>query len=516
MTTTFRIFGPGERGRGGVARDGSYARARDEITEVREHAARLEDHLSQLREEPLLVATIVEIRPDHDDPTSGRMLASLGPGNAIDIAIIEGVAVGARVRLNRNTMQALDMIDGGTSTELGSAGDVPAGTIVTVTRYDERLGIVEAETMGALRAFRSGLGGLRKGERVVIDPSMTFVIGTLGMPPQTYAHAAKIKVEWNDIGGQADAKAALREAIELPFSHPELFKAYGKRTVAGVLLSGPAGTGKTLIGKASATAIARAHGKDSADAGGFVYVKGPELLNAYIGRTEESIRRIFAAARDHKAAHGYPAVIFLDECDALLGARDQGRNLSMNATTVPQFLAEMDGLDDKAAILILATNRPDMLDSAVLREGRVDRRVRVGRPSQADAEQIFRIHLRGRPINYGHDDPQYTFDHMVSAFAFELFNDARVIREGGGGLPTIHLRDFASGAMIAGVVEQASTRAMERDIAAGATAAGGISFDDLSWAIDRIAAQLAHTNHTDVIREILKRVPQPKETECPT
>jgi ATP-dependent 26S proteasome regulatory subunit len=458
--------------------------------EMRAELEAMRSHVEAIKDEPLLVAQVVEVRSD-------RMLVSMGQ-QVIDINHISGAAVGSRVRLHRQTTQAVDVIDA--DTEIEDQAVVPTGSIVTVMRCEG--GVVEAEVMNVLRSFRSS-ETFQKGERVVVDPSLTYVVGTLGMPQQTFAHAPTISVAWSDIGGQEHAKAALREALELPFSHPQLFAAYGKKNVAGVLLEGPSGVGKTLIAKAAATAIAKAHGQKSVAAGGFVYVKGPELLNAYIGRTEEAIRRLFSSARDHKKNHGYPAVIFLDECDAILGVRDHTSKLSINATTVPQFLAEMDGLDDRATMLILATNRADMLDPAITREGRIDRRVHVGRPSKDDAAAIAHIHLRNRPLALSaNGDGIQSAGDMATYVADSIFDHARIVER----LDDTHalmLSNFASGAMIAGIIEQATTAAMMRDIGASAAKASGITTDDIDWSIDQTMTSLAHTNRNEVIAELL-------------
>ena len=492
MAENYRIYGPGE---GPNPRRQGYATPQQSVgfNELRARLAERERELAAIAQEPALIATVVELRGAGDDR---RMLVSLGHGAPIDIAAIAGVTIGARVRCHRNSMAALDVIE-------AERDEVAAGQVVVAQRQSGRL--VEGELMGVLRAFRTPPHAIiKKGERIVVDPSGTYMIGSLGMPPAVYAFAPKVAVSWDDVGGHVEAKAALHEAIELPYAHRELFAAYGKRPVRGVLMHGPSGCGKTALAKAAATAIARAHGQQHAE--GFVYVKGPELLNMFIGNSEAAIRKLFAAAREHFAEHGYPAVIFIDECDALLGARDNNHVSSINTTTVPQFLAEMDGLDDHATMLILATNRPDMLDPAVTREGRIDRRVHVKRPSMSDAVAIFDIHLRGRPIAASEID-----SGIATRCVGSLYADERIVREieiATGpyfGKRALRLRDFASGAMIAGVVEQATTAAMMRDIAGGTTAAAGITCDDLIWAIDRAQAALANGNHAEAFKELIEQ-----------
>ena len=483
MTSSFRIFD---------ARDGNDRRPRSSLhgntgeyerENLRERLRYADARLAELADEPTAIATVVELRGE-------RMTIAGGPGMILDVHRFEDVRVGDRVLCARNTMQAISKI----------SDPVPVGSIVSVQRHEAD--IVEAEMMGVLRAFRwGGAKKFARGERAIVDPSGAFVIGTLGMPPQIYATPPPTHVRWEDVGGHSEAKEALREAIELPYSHPELFAAYGKRHVRGVLLSGPAGCGKTLLAQAAATALAKSHGADASD--GFVYVKGPELIQSYIGKSEEAIRRLFSAAREHKKAHGYPAVIFLDECDALLGQRDRGTNISINSTTVPQFLAEMDGLDDHAAMFILATNRPDMLDPAVLREGRVDRKIRIKRPTQIEARQIFEIHMGKRPAPAGRGA-------MLDAATDELFSDVRIVRDyASSGGPALRLRDFVSGAMIAGIVEQATTGAMMRDIAAGKSEAGGVKKTDLVLAITKTQAALEHANHAEAFAEAMETQARP-------
>jgi len=486
--TSFRIFDGRDEGRGRARGGGSYAPASEaastasEVAFLRAKLREAEDVLKDLREEPALIATVLEIRQDDE-----RMTISPGPGGVLDVAYFEGAKVGDRVTCSRNTMAVIAIL----------RDDVPCGITVTITRGNADGGeLIEAEIMGQTRILRTTSGHVfQKGERAIVDPGLQFAIGSLGMPPQTLTFAGKVSVGWDAIGGHAEAKEALREAIELPFSHPELFAKYGKRPSRGVLLSGPSGTGKTMLGKAAATALARAHGHSASE--GFVYVKGPELLSSYVGKTEEAIRRLFLAARDHKARHGYPALVFMDEAESLLGVRDRGANISMAATIVPQFLAEMDGLDDAAAMFLLATNRPDMLDPAIVRDGRIDRKVRVGRPSAADARQIFAIHLADRPLA-----KRLEVDALLDMVVPSLYHDDRVVQAYGD--RALRLRDFASGAMIAGIVEHAATAAMLRDVVEGKGKPTGIMLEDLLGAIDRAQASVKDTYHGEAIADLIK------------
>lgn len=463
-------------GRGGGYGGGGGGPPKDVHTKLRDAEA----ELAKLKEEPKLVATVVEIRENDGD--GAHMLLALGPGNAVYVHLLAGARVGDRVIITRNSMQATAII----------RDPFPTGEIIAVTRVDGDA--VEGERLGIPSVFRGQGRKIAAGERVVLDPSSSFVIGTLGMPPSNYARPPVVSVSWDDIGGQDEAKEALREAIELPLSHPKLFAAYGKRPSKGVLLAGPPGLGKSMCGKAAATSIARTHGEEAST--GFIYVKGPELLAKWVGQSEEAVRNLFTAARAHRAKHGYPALVFMDECDSLLGARQNGGIHSIGTTLVPQFLAEMDGLDDTGALFILATNRPDMLDPAVTREGRIDRKIVLRRPTRAEAEAIAVIHLRNKPV---------ADEGLPASLAGLLFAEDRVVADFGEGR-VILLRDHASGALIEGIVDKAATRAILRDITSGKRAVSGITIDDLAFAVDRVQSELRATDQREVMKEVVERL----------
>lgn len=260
----------------------------------------------------------------------------------------------------------------------------------------------ECSIGGSARTCRLGkVTKAEPGDRLIVDPDWQIALENLG--PEKPTALVPETVEWSDVGGLEDAKQKLREAIEDPVRHKALYKAFKLRAPRGILLWGPPGSGKTLLVRACATALARMHGA-SAQTSGFLPISGPQaVLNKFVGESEANIKRVFDAARKHRQEHGYPAIVFVDEADALLGKRGMRPWDGMERTIVPTFLAEMDGIDthEFAPLVILATNRPDILDDAIVRPGRVDLTIEIGWHSGEAARKIVEIHLGQRPAEEG-------------------------------------------------------------------------------------------------------------------
>lgn len=360
------------------------------------------------------------------------------------------------------------------------------------------------EVLGARRALVTTGGGasrvlalaegldpaaLKPGDTLVADlraDLATALVERTGVEQLVIAEAPD--VSWADIGGLGPQIGRIRDAIELPFAHPGLYRGYGLRAPKGVLLYGPPGCGKTLIAKAVATCLADSAGGRPA---AFLNIKGPELLSKFVGETERQIRAIFVQARK-AAAEDRPVVVFFDEMEALLRARGTGVSSDVETMIVPQVLSEIDGVESLRNVIVIgASNREDMIDPAILRPGRLDVKIRIDRPDAEAAADILAKHLRADlPLDPGEladagGDREAAAAAMRRAAVDALYarTPATAVLEvvcASGARRTLHLADLASGAMLAAVVARAKTAAIKDEIAGGP---GGLSTARLLEAI---------------------------------
>ena len=303
-------------------------------------------------------------------------------------------------------------------------------------------------------------------------------------------------ITYRDVGGLDEQIEDIRDVIETPYLYPKEYQEFDLTPPKGILLYGPPGCGKTLVAKAIANGLAKRvrekTGKEDIK-GYFINVKGPELLNKYVGETERKIREVFQKARE-KARSGFPVVIFFDEMDSLFRSRGMGISSDMESTVVPTFLAEIDGVEDlKGVVVIGASNRQDLLDPAVLRPGRLDIKIKIDRPNAEGAKDIFSKYMNvNLPIAPSElerfdNDVGETIESMVSDAADEMFSDSSEnkfieVTYARGERETLYFKDFISGAMIENIVARAKKFAIKRIIEDSANEKG-ITLEDLRVAI---------------------------------
>jgi proteasome-associated ATPase len=285
-------------------------------------------------------------------------------------------------------------------------------------------------------------------------------------------------VDYARIGGLQRELEQVRDAVELPFLHPELFAEFHLSAPKGVLLYGPPGCGKTLIAKAVANSIAKklGHLTGKEVRSYFLHVKGPELLNKYVGESERQVREVFKKAKE-RAADGNPVIVFFDEMDALFRTRGTGISSDIESTIVPQFLSEIDGVESLRNVIVIgASNRQDLIDPAVLRAGRLDVKVKVGRPDIAAAKDIFSKYLATNlpfaeeELKRNGGDAKALVEHLTqitvdAMYATSEENKFIEVTYANGEKEILYFKDFASGALIEGIVSRAKKYAVKRAIA---------------------------------------------------
>jgi proteasome-associated ATPase len=332
---------------------------------------------------------------------------------------------------------------------------------------------------------------LRGGDSLLLEPRSGYVYERIPKAEVEELILEEVPdISYHDIGGLSSQIEQIRDAIELPYLHADLFREHQLKPPKGVLLYGPPGCGKTLIAKAVANSLAKqVAAKTAADGNGsagkqqegksfFLNIKGPELLNKYVGETERHIRLVFQRARE-KASEGMPVIVFFDEMDSIFRTRGSGVSSDVENTIVPQLLSEIDGVEGLENVIVIgASNREDMIDPAILRPGRLDVKIKIERPDAEAAKDIFSKYvLKELPL---HPDDlkehgsslQATVDEMILRTVERMYSETEENRflevtYANGDKEVLYFKDFNSGAMIENIVARAKKMAIKEFLDTG-------------------------------------------------
>lgn len=436
---------------------------------------------------------------------ANRIGTFLGATNEETAQIVVG---GADYYCNADPRIALSSLKKGTRVLVNEAfaivGDLgfdTSGPVAKVTEVlpEGRLRVGTEHGVQSVVLQRSALlerESIKIGDEVRVDTNYRVAVELLNKSQSNDYYLDQVpELPWEKVGGQKEALTAIKDAVELPLLHPELFSRFEHATPKGFLLYGPPGCGKTLIGKATAYNLTaklkeKTGGREMREY--FMHIKGPEILNMWVGESERIVREIFAQARE-KRREGYLPFLFIDEAESVLGTRRAGRQSNILSTLVPMFCAEMDGIESlNEVVIILASNRADLIDPAILRPGRIDRKIKVSRPDRAGAGEIYRIYLTE---NLPYDpqllaqlgSPKAVIDCLVDQllewqFSHREENRFLEVTLRSGRKEILYRGDLVSGAIIASIVERAKGMAIKRAIASGKEE--GISETDLRLSLD--------------------------------
>ena len=442
------------------------------LREAREHIAALRDEVDKLTQPPSAYGVVVG---KNDDGTvdvlsnSRKMRVSLHPS-----ILHDELQRGAEVVLNEsfNVVLARQSDLGGEVVTLKDLLEDGVRALVVGRGDEERV----CELADSLRGML-----LRNGDTLRLDARSNLLLEKLPRPEVEDLLLEEVPdISYADIGGLDTQIEQIADAVELPYLHQELFAEHRLPAPKGILLYGPPGCGKTLIAKAVANSLAK---KVAASTGGekgrsyFINIKGPELLNKYVGETERQIRMVFQRARE-KSEEGWPVIVFFDEMDSMFRTRGSGISSDMESTIVPQLLAEIDGVEGLRNVIVIgATNREDLIDPAILRPGRLDVKIKIERPTATAAQHIFARYLTDEiPIASGEVVADMIEHAVAEMYRADDSNRFLEVTYQNGDKEILYYKDFSSGAMIENVVRRAKKLAIKRVIAGGPK---GVSTQDL-------------------------------------
>src|SRR5438045_7491541 len=405
---------------------------------------------------------------------------------------------------------------------VGELGFETAGPVTKITEIlgSDRLRVGSEHGLQSMVLQRSAdlaQSILKSGDEVRVDSNYRMALEMLSSTKSHEHYLDDVpELPWEKVGGQEAALQAIKDAIELPLLHVDLFKKFQHATPKGFLLYGPPGCGKTLIGRATAYNLTKQLGEQTGAQMHeyFMHVKRPEILNMCVGESERMVREIFATARETRAESFMP-FLFIDEAESILGTRRASRYSNILSTLVPMFCSEMDGIDSlNDVVIILASNRADLIDPAILRPGRIDRKIKVNRPDKQGALDIYRIYLTNELPYDGALAKEA--DHIGDAIGklIERFVDWQFAQRDENKVLEVTLRsgrkevlyrsDLISGAIIASVVERAKGLAINRAI--GTQQDEGIRETDLQLAFNAEYAENDIFPATDITEDWLKLI----------